>query len=132
MQWNLSSAMINKNLFVSYLSLFTAFGTLLCCALPSLFVVLGMGAVVAGLVSTVPQIVVLSEYKGLVFGVSGVLISTSLMWLYIQRNAPCPIDPKQDWACTIARRWSIRISLFSALMWLIGFTVAFILPSIIN
>ena len=31
-----------------YLSLFTSFRTLLCCTLPSLLVLLGMGATVAG------------------------------------------------------------------------------------
>ncbi|MCC6138705.1 MAG: hypothetical protein IT287_08725 [Bdellovibrionaceae bacterium] len=120
--------MNNKNLFLSYLSLFTSFGTLLCCALPSLLVVLGMGATVAGLVGAFPQIVILSEYKKLVFGVSGFLIATSLVWLYSQRNAPCPIDPHQARSCAVARKWSLGITIFSAVFWSIGFAAAFILP----
>lgn len=123
--------MPNKNLAVSYLSLFTSFGTLLCCALPSLLVVLGMGATVAGFIGAVPQIVVLSENKGLVFGISGALIILSLAWLYSQRNAPCPIDPGQARACTVARTWSIRITVFSAAMWCIGFFAAFVLPRLL-
>ena len=38
-------------------ALFTSFGTLICFALPALFVALGMGAAVAGIVSAVPQLI---------------------------------------------------------------------------
>ena len=38
-----------RHRLTSYLSLFTATGTLLCCALPSLLVTLGLGATLAGL-----------------------------------------------------------------------------------
>lgn len=37
---------------LGYLSLFTSLGTLLCCALPSLLVALGLGATVASVVLT--------------------------------------------------------------------------------
>ena len=37
---------------LGYLALFTSFGTLLCCALPLLFVLLGLGATVASVVSS--------------------------------------------------------------------------------
>jgi len=36
-----------RNTLTTYLSLFTSFATLLCCALPSLLVLLGFGATVA-------------------------------------------------------------------------------------
>ena len=52
-----------KNLIVPTLSLFSSLGTLVCCALPSLFVVLGAGAVLAGLVSSLPLLIILSKYK---------------------------------------------------------------------
>ena len=42
---------------VSYLSLFTSFGTLLCCALPSLLVLFGLGATVASFLSSLPWLV---------------------------------------------------------------------------
>ena len=42
---------------LSYLSLFTSLSTLLCCALPSLFVLLGLGATVASLLSQAPWLV---------------------------------------------------------------------------
>ena len=44
----------SKNLLLPSLSLFTSLGTLFCCALPSLFVVLGAGAMLAGILSSAP------------------------------------------------------------------------------
>src|SRR5881275_356872 len=59
---------------LNYLSLFTSLGTLLCCALPSLLVLLGLGATVATVLSSVPWLVSLSHHKVWVFAVAGVLI----------------------------------------------------------
>ena len=56
------------------LSLFTSLGTLICCALPALMVTLGMGATLAGIITTIPSITLISNYKEYVFIVSGILI----------------------------------------------------------
>src|SRR5690554_6312437 len=98
-----------KSFWISWLGLFTSFGTILCCALPSLLVTLGLGASMAGFVGAFPQVVWLSEHKGLVFGFSGVMIFVSLLITYLNQNAPCPIDERQRAACLIARKWSLRI-----------------------
>ena len=76
-----------KNLIVPSLSLFTSFGTLLCCALPSLFVAIGAGAVLAGLVSSMPFLIVLSKYKVLLFIISGLLLFISGFLIWYNRNA---------------------------------------------
>ena len=52
-----------KTKHLSLLTLFTSGGTLICCALPALLVSLGAGAVMASVVSSVPQIVWFSEHK---------------------------------------------------------------------
>ncbi len=116
------------NRFLSYFSLFASTGTLFCCALPSLLVALGMGATMAGLVSTVPQLVWLSQYKAWVFTISGVMISVAALFHYRARNEPCPIDPVQARACTTARRWSFWTLLVSALVWALGAFFAFAAP----
>lgn len=117
-----------SGLWLSYLSLFTSLGTIMCCALPSLLVALGMGAAFAGLIGVVPQIVVLSEYKLYVFGVSGALIALSTLVLYLNRNAPCPIDPGQARACATARKWSMVMVGVSAAFWGLGFIAAYVAP----
>jgi mercuric ion transport protein len=56
---------------LSYLSLFTSLGTLLCCALPSLFVLFGFGATVASVLSQTPWLVAMSHHKQWVFIAAG-------------------------------------------------------------
>ena len=116
--------------WVSLISLFSSSGTLICCALPALLVSIGAGASLAGIISQFPQIVWLSEYKLIVFLISGTLILISLITTWLNRNAPCPIDPKQAQTCKTLRRWS-RVSLFFAvIIYAIGTFFAFILPSL--
>lgn len=119
-----------RNAWVSFFALFTSAGTLICCALPALFVSLGLGAAFAGLVSNVPQIVWFSENKAIVFSVAGILIAVSAVLQYRARNAPCPVDPELARACTTSRVWSKRILVFSGLAYLTGFFFAFIAPRI--
>ncbi len=70
----------------SILSLFTSFSTLICCALPALLVTLGMGAVLAGLVTSLPFLVTLSNYKELVFGIATLLIGLNFFLVYRKKN----------------------------------------------
>lgn len=49
-----------ENPLLSYLALFTSLGTLLCCALPSLLVLLGMGATAASFLAALPWLVTLA------------------------------------------------------------------------
>ena len=93
-----------------YLSLFTSFGTLLCCALASLLVLLGMGATVAGLLSAVPSLVTLSQHKNWVFLISGSMIGGNFLYTYLLaphlrgRGQPCSVSAHE--ACTTARTLS--------------------------
>ena len=63
-----------RSALLSYFSLFTSLSTLLCCALPSLLVLFGLGASVASALSFMPWLVTLSRHKQWTFSVSGVLI----------------------------------------------------------
>ena len=121
----------SKDLGAPILSLFTASGTLLCCALPALLSSVGLGSVMIGLVAAAPWLVTLSRYKLWVFTVSGLLIVLTLVVQYRGRNRPCPIDPAKAKACKRLRKISAAITYISAFFWGIGFTVAFILPKIL-
>jgi hypothetical protein len=107
------------------LALFGSTATLICCALPALFVALGMGAVVAGLVSAVPQITWLSEHKPLVFGGSGALIALSAWMQWQARNAPCPTDPAAARACSRLRTISLWVLAIAGVAWCVGAFFAF-------
>ncbi len=111
---------------LSIFALFGSFSTLICCALPALLVSLGAGAAVAGLVSTVPQLVWLSEHKVSLFIMAGLLLAASGIVRYLTRNAPCPIDPAQAKSCMRMRRFSAGVFYFSLAMYATGFFFAFI------
>lgn len=112
--------------FISTLALFGSFSTLFCCALPALFVSIGAGAAVIGLVSAVPQLVWLSEHKIPLFIFAGIMLTLSGLMRYITRNAPCPADPAKAKSCQRMRRVSFGIFLFSLIMYCIGVYFAFI------
>lgn len=114
--------------FSAWLSLFASTGTLFCCALPSLLVVLGMGASMAGLISTVPQLIWLSQYKAYVFALSGLMIFIAAIAHYRSRFDSCPTDPVLAKACTSSRHWSLIILLISAATWCLGAFFAFLAP----
>jgi hypothetical protein len=105
--------------------LFTSVGTLLCCALPALLVALGMGAVVAGVVSTIPALVWLSLHKLWVFAVAGVFLLAAASMQWHSRNAPCPIDAAQRNACLRLRRFSKATLGLAIALYLIAAFMAF-------
>lgn len=107
------------------LSLFASAGTLVCCALPALLVALGMGAVMAGLVSAFPGLVWISEHKNAVFIVAAILLAVAGAMLWRARSLPCPIDPKQAAACTSLRKISWSIYLFALVCYAVGVFFAY-------
>ncbi len=99
------------------LALFTSATTLICCALPAMLVMLGMGAVWSGVISTVPGITWFGANKGLVFAVTGLVLAASGAWQWHARTLPCPADPVKARACTRLRRiswtlWGISVAAF--------------------
>lgn len=118
-----------KQDFVSIASLFTSVSTLLCCALPSLLVAVGMGAVVAGLVSDFPALIWLSKYKEWTFLVAGILIGFNF-WLFYGRksNQVCEIDEfGNETPCDTAARWSKIILWISFGLYVLGLFSAYLL-----
>lgn len=116
---------------LSILSLFTSVGTLLCCALPSLLVLFGLGATVATVLSEVPWLVTLSHHKHWIFLVAGLLIGGNFFYIYVlapklqMRNGSC--DPNDAGACQTASRFSRIVLWCSAALYLVGGFTAYIL-----
>ena len=111
------------------LSLFTSFGTLVCCALPVLMVKLGMGAALAGLIGAAPWITVISDYKLTIFVVAGVLLLIAAFMVWYTRNAPCPVDSAKAKACSRMRYLSRIILGASIIIYIVGFFFAFLATS---
>lgn len=110
---------------LSWLTLFTSSATLICCALPIILVTLGMGATVAALTSSLPFLIVLSQYKVWVFIFSGLMLAISAWFIY-RPNQSCPADPQQAEICSTTKKWNKRIYWFSIIIWSIGFFAAFL------
>lgn len=119
-----------SNGFFTYLTLFSSASTLICCALPALLVSLGMGAVLAGLATKIPGLIWISEHKPQVFAAAGVMLAFNGIWIWKNRNAPCPLDPALRNACITGRKYSARIYVLSLIVFLIGFFFAFIAPNL--
>lgn len=107
-------------------TLFTTTGTLICCALPIIFVTLGMGATVAAMTSAFPFLIVLSKHKIWVFAFSGIMLLIS-GWLMFRSGRACPTEEKLARACSTAFKWNKRIYWASVIIWTIGFTAAYLL-----
>lgn len=114
------------------LTLIGSFSTLFCCALPALFVTLGAGATLAGIVSNVPQLVWLSQHKIILFVFAGMLLLVSGVLRYTSRSALCPIDPGQAKSCKKLRKISLVIYIGSLCIYATGFFFAFIAPYLIG
>lgn len=112
---------------VSFLTLFTSFGTLICCAIPALLVLLGAGAALAGVVSVFPQLIWLSQHKLWIFGSGGVLIFISVMGYRYSMTRSCPMDGQQE-NCQTTKHSSAWLMWISIGLYLIGFIVTFIFP----
>lgn len=116
-----------RRLFAA-LSLFGSLSTLLCCALPALFVSLGLGAAVAGVVTAVPQLVWLSERKAYLFVACGIMLALAGALRWRARNEACPIDPALAEACRETRGWSGGVYWLSVAIFAVGVFFAYVAP----
>jgi mercuric ion transport protein len=125
---------VERSAVLSYFSLFTSLSTLLCCALPSLLVLFGLGASVASMLSFLPWLVALSRHKVLTFSISGVLIACSFVNSYyiLPRLTKRECSPDDPDACAEASRLSRILLWASAAIYAVGFFVAFVMGPILS
>ena len=120
----------SRSIALQYVSLFSSLGTLVCCALPSLLVLFGLGATVASVLSAAPWLVSLSHHKAWVFAIAGALIAANFVYVYAvatrlrSRAQTCaPDDP----ACAVSTRFSKVVLWISAGIYVVGAITAFAL-----
>jgi mercuric ion transport protein len=120
---------------LNYFSLFSSFSTLICCALPSVLVLLGMGTTVASLLSAAPWLVSLSRHKIWTFSIAGVLIAMSFVMTYLiapQLREGEMCDADDPTTCGEVSKVSRVILWGSAGVWACGFFVAYLLGPILE
>ena len=114
-----------RNVGVAFSTLLASSATLVCCVLPAVLVSLGAGAALVGLIAVFPQLIWLSEHKGWVFGIAGVLLVASGVLLWHARRLPCPADPAAARSCNRLRRISHVLYAFAAGSYVVGAIFAF-------
>lgn len=114
---------------LQFLTLLTSGGTLVCCAIPALLVMLGAGAALATLMRWVPQLAWLSDYKVEIYIVALFMLSLGGYAQWRARTAPCPIDPDLRDLCLRQRRQSAWIYGVSLGLTLVGGLVTWVLPA---
>lgn len=120
---------------LNYFSLFSSFSTLICCALPSVLVLLGMGTAVASLLSAAPWLVGFSRHKVWTFSIAGTLIAASFVMTYfvaprLREGEICAADDPTT--CGEVSRLSRALLWVSAIIWSGGFFVAYLLAPILE
>ncbi len=109
-------------------SLFASSSTLICCALPALFVALGAGASFASLITIFPFLIVLSQYKlYITFFAMGMIIVAGYI-NYKTYSMPCPTDLELGRLCAQTRRRSRYIYYVSVVIFLFASIFTYIVP----
>ena len=121
----IKNEVVLKDTGLSWLTLFAASGTLICCAIPIVLVTLGLGATVAALSSSFPVLITISQHKVWVFSGSGALLLLS-GWLMYRPGRACPADPELARVCARAQVWNRRIYWTSVIIWSAGFFAAYL------
>ena len=114
---------------IAIISLFASSSTLICCALPALFVFIGAGASFASLINIFPQLIIISHYK---IQISiGTLIILLIAGILIKKSdsLPCPIDPKLRNICLKTRKKSKVMYYISVIIFLSASFFTYLLPT---
>lgn len=131
----MSSARDQRGGLIAWLALFGSASTLICCALPSLFVLAGLGAAVATATTELPWLVTMSRHKNWVFGGAGLMIAGNFFWYYgiapraSAANQACL--PDQPEACAQVSRFGRIVLWFSTGVYLIAVFTAYVLGHIL-
>ena len=113
---------------VGIISLLASSTTLICCALPALFVALGAGATLASLTNIFPQLIVISHYK---VSISiGTLLILFIAGIFIKKaeSLPCPVDPMLRDICLKTRKRSKVMFYTSVIIFLSASFFTYLLP----
>ena len=113
---------------IGMITLLASSSTLICCALPALFIIIGAGATLASLLDFFPQLILISKYKiyitvstAIILLIAGILIRKSSL-------LPCPTDPELRETCLGIRKKSQLIYKVSVGIFLFASFFTYILP----
>ena len=115
----------------NFISLFASSSTLICCALPAIFVVLGAGASFASLITVFPFLITLSQYKLYITLFALIMLVLAGYINYKTFYMPCPTDPELGKLCMKTRKRSRYIYYLSLLLFIFATIFTYIIPRLI-
>lgn len=113
---------------IGIISLIISSSTLICCALPAMFVAVGAGATLASLVGVFPQLIILSKYKIFISVITLFILLVAGLIIKKSESLPCPIDPKMKSLCLKTRKRSKNMYYASVIIFIMASTFTYILP----
>ena len=120
-----------KERAANFFSLFASSSTLICCALPSLFVVLGAGASFASLLTIFPFLIVLSQFKVTISLIALATIALAGFAHYKTARLPCPADPELGRACLQSRKRARVLYYVSVSIFVFATIFTYLVPRVI-
>ena len=118
----------NESMRLGLITLFASSSTLICCALPALFVLLGAGATFASIVNFFPQLIVISRYKITISIVTGIILLLAGLLIKKASLQPCPTDPNLRDLCLKTRKKSKVIYFASIGIFVFASFFTYVLP----
>ena len=119
-----------KESSLGFLTLLASSSTLICCALPAIFVALGAGATLTSIVNIFPELIIISKFKvyisvfALLFLIiAGILIKKASL-------QPCPTDPRLRDICIKTRKKSKNIYIISVFIFAFASIFTYIVPTL--
>jgi mercuric ion transport protein len=115
----------------AYLSLFTSFATLFCCALPALLVLLGLSLTsVTTFFTAIPGWQNFGQYEIWLFPLCGLLLAVGFYFAYVRQSRfqgeVCEIPGgSRESACSTATRWNRRTLWFSLFLYSLAVVMNF-------
>ena len=115
----------------NFLSLFASSSTLICCALPAIFIAIRAGASFASLITAFPFLIVLSQYKVYITLFALVMIAIAGYVNYKTYLMPCPADPELGRMCMQTRQKSRYLYYFSVVLFIFATIFTYLIPRLI-
>ena len=117
-----------KSAKLGIISLIVSSSTLICCALPAIFVAIGAGATLATFTSNFPQLIIISQYKLLISIVTLVILLIAGILIRKSDSMPCPVDPDLRTICLKTRKNSKTLYYVSVIIFVSASIFTYLVP----
>ena len=117
-----------KSMQLGLVTLIISSSTLICCALPAIFVTLGAGATLASLTNIFPQLIIISQYKVLISSITLIILLVAGVMIKKSDAMPCPVDPNLKTICLKTRKNSKILYYLSVIIFASASVFTYLVP----